>query len=181
MRLPRPIETLAPSTCAAGTVVACLCLAACGSSAATLDTTPVEHAIARSILNQRRVVANVRCPAKVPRKQGQTFTCSAHFDVGSYPVYVTETNGAGHVRYGNSRPLVLLDIAKVQSAITVSILAQRHLHAVVSCPPEVIQRANLGFSCTASVSGKHYPFSVVQVNGSGRVRYEGKPSVSGRA
>jgi hypothetical protein len=162
-------------------VLAACSLAACGSSQPTLSTGPIAGAISQSILAQRGITTTVQCPPNVARKAGHTFTCTARLDVGSYPVYVTETNSAGHVRYGNPTALVILNIAKAQSAITSSILAQRHLRATVACPPQVIQQEGVKFTCTATVSGKQYPFSVSEVNGSGRVSYVGeKPSVSGQ-
>jgi hypothetical protein len=117
----------------------------------------------------------------VARRAGTRFTCTARFDVGRYPVYVTETGDSGKVRFGNPAPLVILDIQRVERAITTSILAQRHLSARVSCPPEVLQQQGLAFTCTATVAGaRRYPFLVTQIDSSGRVRYEGQPSVSGR-
>lgn len=156
-------------------------VAGCGSSKPTLNTGPIAGVIAHSILAQRGITTTVQCPPDVPRKAAETFTCTARLDVGSYPVYVTETNSAGHVRYENPTPLVILNIAKVQSAITASILTQRHLRATVTCPPQVIQQEGVKFSCTAIVNGKQYPFSVTEVNGSGQVRYLGEnPPVSGQ-
>jgi hypothetical protein len=157
-------------------------LASCGSSTATLNTGPIASAISHSILAQRGITATVQCPPKVARKAAQTFTCTAHLDVGSYPVYVTETNSQGHVSYGNPTPLVVLNIAKVQNAITASILSQRRLRATVACPPQVIQQQGVKFTCTAIVNGKQYPFAVTEVNGSGRVSYTGeKPAVAGHS
>lgn len=176
----RPLKLHVRTACPAVAAGACLALGACGAGAPSLETKPVAHAIARSILNQHRVVANVHCPPSVPRKSGQRFTCMAAFDVGSYPLFVTETDSGGRVRYANAAPLVLLDIAKVKDAITASILAQRHLKALVICPPEVLQRAGLGFTCSATVASRRYPFVVQQINDSGRVRYEGK-RVSGHS
>lgn len=155
-------------------------LAACGSSTATLNTGPVATAISQSILAQRGITTTVQCPPHVPRKAAQTFTCTAHLDVGSYPIYVTETNSQGHVRYGNPTALVILNIAKVQDAITTSILSQRRLHATVACPPQVLQQLGVKFTCSALVNGKQYPFAVTEVNGSGRVSYTGeKPAIAG--
>jgi Domain of unknown function (DUF4333) len=155
-------------------------LAGCGASS-TLDTKAVAHAISSAIVRQRHVTARVTCPARIPRKAGQAFTCTASFDVGSYAVYVTETNGSGHVRFGNPAPLVLLDTERVERAITTSVLAQRRLRATVICPREVLQQAGIAFSCTATVGSRRYPFSVTEINGAGQVRYEGQPSVSGRS
>jgi hypothetical protein len=168
-----------PSLALLAALAACS-LAACGSSTATLNTGPIATVISQSILAQRGITTTVQCPPKVARKAAQTFTCTAHLDAGSYPIYVTETNSQGHVRYGNTTPLVILSIAKVQTAITASILAQRHLHATVACPPQVLQQLGVKFTCTAIVNGKQYPFAVTEVNGVGRVSYTGeKPAIAG--
>jgi hypothetical protein len=155
-------------------------VAGCGSSTPTLQTAPIAHAIARSILAQRNITTTVHCPAAVPRRAGVEFSCTAQLDVGNYPFSVREINASGHVRYGNTAPLVILDIQKVQNAIAASVLAQRHLTAVVTCPTEVIQQAGVTFTCTAKVSGTRYPFAVTETNARGHVRYEGKPRVVGQ-
>jgi hypothetical protein len=149
-------------------------LAACGSSDEKLDTQQVQRAIAASILAQHAVRANVQCPANVARKAGQAFTCFATLDVGSYPVAVTEKDDAGHVRYGSAAPLVPLDVAKVESSIADSILAQRHLTSRVRCPATVLQRTGLRFICTATVAGRSYPFEVTETDAAGHVRYVGR-------
>jgi hypothetical protein len=154
-------------------------LTGCGSSSPVLKTEAIEHAISRSILRQRNIQATVHCPPTVLRKAGQEFTCIAKLDVGSYPVSVTETNSKGHVLYGNSASLVILNIGKVERGITASILTQRRLHAVVSCPPEVIERAGVSFICNATVKRRRYPFAVTETNGNGRVRYIGEPRAAG--
>jgi hypothetical protein len=161
------------SIVAAGGAVAML-LGACGSSSPTLDTTTVQQAIAASILSQRNVHTTVHCPSTVTRKTGVVFTCTARLDVGTYPVVVTEQDDKGHVRYANPAPLVVLDSARVERAIAQSILAQRHLHATVSCPAAVLQQAGLKFTCFATIAGRRYPFEVTQVNGHGQVSYVGR-------
>ena len=105
-------------------LVACLplitcSLVGCGSSSSTFNTAHVEQAIARSILVQRNLYATVHCPPHAPRKAGASFTCIAYLDVGSYPIAATVTNSKGHVRYSNSAPLVILDIPKVQAAMSI--------------------------------------------------------------
>jgi hypothetical protein len=150
-----------------------LFLAGCGSSSTTLDTSPIEKAIAGSILKQHNIHTAVHCPRGVKRKAGVEFTCAANLEVGSYPISVTETNSSGHVRFGSSAPLVILNIAKVQRAIESSILSQRHLKSTVHCPAQVLQQAGLAFACAATVNGKAYPFAVTQDNSSGHVRYLG--------
>ncbi len=171
----------APALMLALVVALTATLAGCGSSttkhgsstAKQLDTVNVERAIARSILTERHIYSLVSCPAE-PQQSGRTFTCEAKLTVGTYPMYVTETDGSGHVRYGNKTPLVALDTARVERAIADSTLAQRGLHARVACPAGVLQHKGLVFTCTARVGGKHYPFSVTEVDGHGHVRYIGR-------
>jgi hypothetical protein len=158
----------------AAAILATYSLTSCGSSTPTLNTGAVERAVAQSILTQRHLYATVGCPSKVPRKAGLVFTCTASLNVGTYPVLVTETNDRGHVRYQNQAPLIILNIARVEGAIRQSILSQRHLQSTVTCPAEVIQRAGIAFTCTATVSGQQYPFAVTEVDGNGHVRYVGR-------
>jgi hypothetical protein len=158
----------------AAVVLVALSPSGCGSSASTLNTATVERAIAKSILTQRQLYATVGCPSKVPREAGLVFTCTAHLNVGTYPVSVTETNGSGHVRYQNQAPLVILNIAGVERAIKQSIISQRHLDSTVVCPPEVIKKAGIAFTCIATINGRRYPFAVTEVDGDGHVRYVGR-------
>jgi hypothetical protein len=135
---------------------------------------PVERAIAASILTQHRLHATVHCPANAPLKAGYVFACTAKLDVGAYPVLVTETNARGHVRYQNQAPLAVLDVARVERAIGQSIRTQRGLHSAVACPAEVIEKAGIAFTCTATVAGRGYPFDVIEVDDHGHVRYVGR-------
>ena len=141
-----------------GTALVAPSICACGSSAPTLSVVPVEHAIATSILAQHHLHATVHCPANAPLKEGFVFACTAMLDVGAYPIVVTETNARGHVRYQNQAPLAVLDITRVELAIRQSIHAQRGLRSTVVCPAEVIQKAGVAFTCTATVAGRAYPF-----------------------
>jgi hypothetical protein len=171
-----PRERVLGLTAAVAAVASVLLLLGCGKSAYTLDTGTVERAVAQSILAQRHLYATVDCPASVPRKAGFAFTCTAHLNSGTYPVSVTETSASGRVRYEVQPPVVVLGKAKlagVEQAIEQSILNQRHLRATVTCPAEVIQRAGVAFTCTATVSGRSYPFAVTEVDGDGHVRYVG--------
>ncbi|HXR29319.1 MAG TPA: DUF4333 domain-containing protein [Solirubrobacteraceae bacterium] len=158
---------------AAGGLVGVL-LGGCGSSTPTLDSAAVERAVAASILTERHVQATVLCPSNLARKAGLTFTCTAKLDAGTYPVAVIEKDAAGNVRYASQAPLVVLDVTRVQRAITASILAQRRLRATVSCPVTVLQQAGVRFTCTATVGGRRYPFEVTEVNANGQVRYLGR-------
>jgi len=152
-----------------------VCVSACGSSARSLDSAKVERAIAKSILSERGLYATVACPSKIPQKAGHAFVCAAHLDVGAYPVTVTESDGGGHVRYQDERPLVTLNIARVQRAIEASVFSQRRLRATAFCPAEVLQRAGLVFRCTAVIDGgtRRYPFIVSEVGNAGHVQYVG--------
>jgi hypothetical protein len=66
---------------------------------------------------------------------------------------------------------VLLDTARVQRAITESILTRRSLHSKVVCPRGVRQIAGANFDCTATVGGRAYVVAVTQVDGAGHVTY----------
>ena len=94
-------------------------------------------------------------------------------NVGAYPVSVTDVNSSGRVRYQNQSRLAILDIAKVEGAIRGSILSQRRLRSVVTCPAEVIQQPGVRFTCTATVGGHRYLFEVAETDGNGHVRYLG--------
>lgn len=163
--------------CGSGLAVALLC-AGCGSGSTaprTLDVAKVETAIVRSIQKERGLTAAVQCPASVPQRDGYKFACEAVLDAGAYPVSVIETDSSGHVRYENARPLVVLDVTKVEQAIETSVYSQRRLHATVQCPAEVLQAAGVAFNCTAAVAGsaRQYPFRVTEIDAHGHVRYIG--------
>lgn len=66
---------------------------------------------------------------------------------------------------------VLLDTARVQRAITESILTRRSLHSKVVCPRSVLQITGAHFDCTATVKGRAYIVAVTQVDGAGHVTY----------
>ncbi len=172
---PSPQRLGRPSAGVFAALLAAGCLSACGSSAHNLSSAKIERAIAKSILEERKIHAAVGCPTRVPQQSGHTFTCMAHLDVGTYPVTVTEIDGKGRVRYRDDKPLVVLNIARVQHAIEASVLRQRRLHATASCPREVLQRAGIVFQCTAVVRGqtRRYPFAVREVDSAGHVRYVG--------
>ena len=156
-------------------VLATVCVTACGSSARSLNSAKVERAIAKSIVQERALHATVACPSHVLQAAGHTFTCTARLDVGTYPVTVTEIDTTGHVRYRDERPLITLNIAKIQRAIGASAFSQRRLRATASCPAEVLQRAGLVFWCTAKIDGdtRRYPFKVNEVDNAGHVQYYG--------
>jgi hypothetical protein len=111
----------------------------------------------------------------VPQQAGRVFTCDARLEVGTYPVRVTETDGAGRVSYASATPLVVLDVGRVRRAIEASIFSERHLRAMASCPAEVLQRAGIEFKCTARIRGRaaRYPVAVSEIDDAGHVRYVG--------
>jgi hypothetical protein len=161
---------------ACATVVAVLAassVVACGTGESTFATVVVERAIAASILAQHQLRASVLCPARVPRRAGYVFICTASFAAGRYEVQARETDDRGHVSYGSRTPLKALDVARVERAIRASIRRQRRLAASVRCPGDVIRSAGVAFTCTAVVHGRRYPFSVSELAGDGRVRYVG--------
>jgi hypothetical protein len=168
----RPVTGLAS---ALAVLLTAACVSACGSGTRHLDDEKVERAIATSVLKERGLYTTVACPAKIPQSSGHTFTCSARLTVGAYPVTVTEVDGSGQVRYQDAKPLVVLNVAKVQHAIETSVLDQRRLRATVACPHEVLQQAGITFRCTAAVDGgaHSYPFVVTEVDGAGHLRYLG--------
>lgn len=157
-------------------VASILTAAGCGASGATLDNMQLERAIASTIRSEHGLATRVTCPSGVPRAAGHASRCNVLLQVGAYPVTVVQTDGKGHVRYENAEPLTLLDTAKVERAITASILAQRNTHATVSCPHQVLQKAGIHFRCIAAVrsTGARQPFVVDEVNDYGHVRYEAR-------
>jgi hypothetical protein len=102
------------SACA-GILLACAALVgACGSSSSAtknLDIARVEHAIERSIMQQRHLHSSVICPPKVPQKPGK-FACVAttisrekpHREVKT-PFLVTIHNDKGWVSYIGEKPV----------------------------------------------------------------------------
>jgi hypothetical protein len=74
---------------------------------------------------------------------------------------------------GSLRSPTMLDTEKVERAIERSGWEQRRIRVQVTCPAGVRQSQGLVFSCTAMTPGRSTRFVVTQLDGSGRVRYEG--------
>jgi hypothetical protein len=73
----------------------------------------------------------------------------------------------------------VLSTAQTKAAIEESILKQRHLHATVTCPTEVVKEKGVTFECIATTSnGAKTTFHVVEVNDLGRVEYSSAPATS---
>jgi hypothetical protein len=154
------------------------CLAGCGSSGPYLNGVVVERSIASSFLTQQHVYTRVLCPSRILQRVGHVFRCDAGFDVGSYPVRVTETNGAGHVHWSTRAPVHLLKIMNVSTAIRRSVLTGRGVKSTVTCPTRVLQQKGLSFTCkavvhrgTVTVKAGTYPFRVNQSDDAGHVTY----------
>jgi hypothetical protein len=73
---------------------------------------------------------------------------------------------------GSSQSAVTLETEKVERAIAQSSLAQRGVHAQVSCPTDVPQAKGLTFTCAATVGQVDTAFVVVQRDEFGHVEYE---------
>lgn len=70
-----------------------------------------------------------------------------------------------------------LSTAQTKAAIEDSILKERHIHATVTCPAEVIKEKGVTFQCLAvTSSGARTTFHVIEVNGRGAVRYSSPPA-----
>jgi hypothetical protein len=158
-------------------------VAGCNSSDSddpTIDNAKVADAIAKSIIDQRGVKAPVRCPDGVARTKGETFTCTAAFDVGRYEIPVAVTDAEGNVDWKADEPLTLLNISSVETSIRRSVRDQRDVNALVKCPERVLQRKGLTFTCKATVKESTkafeagtYGFKVTIRNDTGRVTYAG--------
>jgi hypothetical protein len=75
---------------------------------------------------------------------------------------------------GAARSLTILNTEKVERAIEQSSLAQRGQHVRVSCPSGVHQEKGLVFTCTALGGRTETPFTVTEVDRTGRVHYEAR-------
>jgi hypothetical protein len=69
-----------------------------------------------------------------------------------------------------------LSTKQTKGAIEESILAQRHIHATVVCPTEVVREKGVTFQCVATTpTGAKTVFRVVEANGKGYVEYSSAP------
>ena len=67
-----------------------------------------------------------------------------------------------------------LNTTQTKLAIEDSILKQRHIHATVTCPPEVVKEAGRVFTCVATSAKGKTNFTVTEKNNRGYVTYVGK-------
>ena len=67
-----------------------------------------------------------------------------------------------------------LNTAHIAYAIEQSILAQRHIHATVSCPSPEPKRKGVQFVCIATTTAGRTPFVVSELTDQGYVHYVGK-------
>ena len=69
-----------------------------------------------------------------------------------------------------------LSTKQTRAAIEESILTQRHIHASVVCPTEVVREKGVTFQCVATTpNGAKTVFRVVEANGRGYVEYSSAP------
>jgi hypothetical protein len=143
----------------------------------TLNTIKIEHSISASILAQHHIEVPVSCPRHIPVESGRRFECRAKLQVGTYPVRATVITTSGHVRvrYASQAPLLTLNVAVVEQAIARSILSQRHVSAIVTCPTQILQKQGTFFTCSALIAGHHHTFDVTEVNDSGHISYAEAP------
>ena len=72
-----------------------------------------------------------------------------------------------------------LSTKQTRGAIEASILAQRHIHATVVCPTEVVREKGVTFQCVAtSPNGAKTVFHVAEANSRGYVEYSSVPETS---
>jgi Fe-S oxidoreductase len=177
----KPMPRRAPRliVVALASAVACVAVAACGSSTPTkkLNNATIASSIARSILVEHHLGTKVTCPANVAEQQGTNFNCYAKLDVGRYRVPVTQVNSRGDVKWHTTQPITVLNIVRVERAIASSIKKQRKVRAKVRCPKQVLQAAGLKFTCIATTRGGkkvhagRYPFRVTETDSAGHVTY----------
>jgi hypothetical protein len=75
---------------------------------------------------------------------------------------------------GSSGSPATINANTIERAIADSSLAQRGIHAQVSCPSGVPDKQGLVFYCTAVVNRGSTTFVVTELNGSGAVHYEAR-------
>lgn len=70
-----------------------------------------------------------------------------------------------------------LSTVQTKAAIEESILKERHVHATVTCPVEVVKGKGTTFQCLAvTSSGAKTTFNVIEVNSRGAVKYSSPPA-----
>jgi Domain of unknown function (DUF4333) len=136
-----------------------------------LDIAKLRRAIATLTKTRLGVKPRVTCPNRTKEKKGDRFQCLVHFAVGTATVQVTQTDGKGHVHFVFLEPVVLLRIRRLDNEIATALSAKAGARIMVRCPPSVIQRQGLNFSCTASVGSQRQRVVVTQTDGAGNVRY----------
>jgi hypothetical protein len=75
---------------------------------------------------------------------------------------------------GSAESTTVLNTEKVERAIERSSLAQRGIHAQVSCPSGQHQEKGMTFSCAAVTKQGSTRFVVTEVDGSGDVHYQAR-------
>lgn len=70
---------------------------------------------------------------------------------------------------GSGTPM--LNSFDVERGIAQSVLVQRHVHTIVSCPPRVPRQQGVTFTCTVSLQAGRYSVLVVESDAHGHVRW----------
>jgi hypothetical protein len=75
-----------------------------------------------------------------------------------------------------------LNTGQTKGAIEESILTQRHIHATVVCPSEVVREKGAKFDCVATTpNGARTVFHVTEANARGYVEYSSLPENANKA
>lgn len=164
----------------AGSVAAGLALTGCGSSHRYLNDQGVEQSLAKSVEARQHFRAHVVCPASIPDKAGEKFTCTVVLAAGSATIMVQEVGGAKNLDWSSRSGLVALDTGHVVAAIRDAVRAQRGVSPTVTCPAPILQQTGVKFRCSAVVSASTsrvqagtYRFEVVETNDYGHVTFVG--------
>jgi hypothetical protein len=145
---------------AAGALVAAALSAGCGSSNGdksssaapkTVDDAQVEQGIKDDLSTSSAKVTKAKCPADVPVKKGDTFTCTVTFDNGATGKATVTQQGANRYSYELKSGSVEVPGSTAAAAVEKSLAAQGAPNATVTCPANIIVK--VGTTVTCDVSG----------------------------
>lgn len=117
----------------------------------TVDRQQVEEGIQSSLSTSSVRVTNAKCPADVPVKAGDTFTCSVTFSNDATGKVTVTQQGAGRYAYALEEGSVQIPGESVDAAIEKSLAAQGIANATVTCPENIVVK--VGTTVTCDVSG----------------------------
>lgn len=114
-----------------------------------------------------------RWPSRGPRSPRTRSAAAAILALGAGLVLVACGSGS------STASSEFLATKQTRAAIEESILVQRHIHATVVCPSEVVREKGVTFQCVATSSnGAKTVFHVVEANSRGYVEYSSVPTTS---